>query len=45
MRRKCGGIKNEKITLGISDSLYKKLIEIRELESEVCGLKIEPLEK
>lgn len=35
----------KKITIEISDSLYKELIETRQLESDYYGSKIEPLEK
>lgn len=35
----------KKIILEIDGKLYKKLIEIRKLESDYRGSKIEPLEK
>lgn len=35
----------KKITIEISDSLYKELIKTRQLESDYYGSKIEPLEK
>lgn len=35
----------KKITIEISDSLYKELIETRQLESDYYESKIEPIEK